>query len=301
MQWLLEKFFYLVLYILARPVFAWTTSTRLHRWWSAQLTLLMMAPRGQDVQRQAIGGISCEIRRPAPGAGNDLRILYVHGGWYCIGGAATHRAITGALARDADATVILPDYRLAPEHAGPAALEDMLAVYAELIRQPGPVVLAGDSAGGGLGLSLAVAIRDAGLAAPAAVYLISPLVDLTYSGASHAERRWRDCVLSSRMLDRGAALYLAGQAADDPRYSPLFANLQNLPPVLIQVGSEEILHADSVQLAGRLREAGGTVELEEFPGLWHVFHLQAMILKRAAQALSNAAGFLQHHAQARRA
>lgn len=300
MQLLAEKFFYAILYLLMRPVFAWVPSTRFHRIWAGLGADAMLPPGGQQVRRDEIAGVPCELRRHVALGRPDLRILYAHGGWYCIGSAHSHRAVTGALARDAHAEVVLPEYRLAPEHPAPAALEDVLAVYRAMCEAGGPVALAGDSAGGGLALALAHAIRDAGLPAPVALYLISPYTDLTLSGASHRARHWRECLLSTRLFERGVAEYLQGQDARDPRHSPLFAEQHGLPATLIQVGSEEMLFDDSKRLAARLRAAGVPVELEEFDGLWHDFQVQNFYLARARNALANAGAFLQRQAAAGR-
>lgn len=296
MQFLLEKFLYLILYGLARPFFACVRWAPAQRLWVNFLARSMPYRWGQRVQSIEIAGVPCEVRRASAVRGGDFRILYLHGGWYCVGGPVTHRPITSRLADECGASVILPEYRLAPEHPAPAALEDVLAVYRSLSREPGPLVVAGDSAGGGLALALARLARDEGLEPPRALYLLSPFVDLTLSGASHRERIWRECLLSRGLFDFAGPAYLAGQPAADPRYSPLFGSLSDLPPVLIQVGSEEVLHADSTTLARRIEAAGGAVELEEFPGLWHVFQVQAGLLSRSAGALSGAASFLQHHA-----
>ncbi len=300
MQFLLEKFFYVVLYALARPFFAFVPHAPAQRTWAEVLSRSMLSPWGQEVKQLQLSGVPCQRRRPSRVGGNDLRILFVHGGWYCIGGPVTHRPLAAYLAADAEATVYLPAYRLAPEHPAPAALEDLLAVYRQLAAEPGPpLVLAGDSAGGGLSLALALAVRAQGLPPPKALYLVSPLTDMTHSGASVQANRWRECLLSERMFRFAGTSYLAGQDPADPQYSPLFADLSGLPPILIQVGSEEILLDDSTRLAEKVQAAGGVAELEVFPGLWHDFQVQAGILRRGRQALRNAASFLRHHALAR--
>ncbi len=297
MQLLLEKFYYLLLYLLAKPFFAFVPHAPAQRVWANLLSRSMVSPWGQSVKEVQIAGVPCQRRQPSAVGGNDLRILYVHGGWYCIGGAVTHRPLAAYLALEAEATVYLPEYRLAPEHPAPAALDDLLAVYRQLAAEPGPpLVLAGDSAGGGLCLALALAIREAGLPTAQALYLISPLTDITHSGDSIRTHRWRDCLLSERLFRYAGKCYLPDQDPRDPRYSPLFGNLSGLPPMLVQVGSEEVLYSDSTRLAERVRAQGGVIELEEFPGLWHDFQVQAGVLRRGRVALANAASFLRHHA-----
>jgi len=219
-------------------------------------------------------------------------ILYLHGGGYCIGSPATHRPITSVLALRSGLQVHVPDYRLAPEHPHPAALNDAMAVYRELIAEPGRrVILGGDSAGGGLALALALSIRDAGLPAPAALLLLSPWVDLACGGESMRSHAERDPMLSAAGLQRWASAYVGRMPVEHPLCSPLLADLSRLPPLLIQVGTEEVLYDDAERLHDRVEAAGGSVSLQVYPDVWHDFQLHAGVLSEANEALGRLADF----------
>jgi acetyl esterase/lipase len=236
---------------------------------------LLLPTRGTTTRNGALGGIaaewiSCSAQAPR------RHLLYLHGGAYVFGAPATHRALTRRLARAASACVVAIDYRLAPEHPHPAALEDAMAAYRALLDQGVPaasIVIAGDSAGGGLSLALALAIRDAGLAAPAALALLSPWTDLSLSGASHQDCAARERLLSTAGLREDVRAYAAGADPRSPLLSPLFADLRGLPPMLVQVGSDEILLDDSRRLAKAASAAGVSLSLQVWPGLWHVWQL----------------------------
>jgi epsilon-lactone hydrolase len=223
------------------------------------------------------------------GAPGDLGILYLHGGWYCVGAPATHRSITTALAVASGVAVAVPDYRLAPEHPFPAALEDALAAYRG-VGANRSLVVAGDSAGGGLALALTLALASQGLPRPRGLLLISPWVDLAGEGASHRARGRRDPMLGPAGLARWARAY-AGERIRDARCSPLHAQLSGLPPVQIHVGTEEVLHDDATRLAQRLGAAGVKVTTHVAEGLWHDFPLHARVLPEADAAVAEMARF----------
>ena len=213
-------------------------------------------------------------------------VLYLHGGAYCVGSAASHRNLTMRLARETGLPVFALNYRLAPEHPWPAPLEDALAAFDAM---PGPVVIAGDSAGGGLALLAALALRDRGRAQPAALWLLSPWVDLA---------AWPAPVPGEAMLnaDWGAACaahVLAGQ--DAAPMSPLHAELRGLPPVLLQFGTDELLHTQGRALHAALDAAGVTLQTECHAERWHVFQLHAGQLRSADDALRRAAAFMHQH------
>lgn len=245
--------------------------------------------RGSRIRRIAIAEVPVE--EVTCGDTADTAVVYCHGGAYCVGSPATHHAITSRLARSAGAHVLAVDYRLAPEHPFPAAVDDALAVYRHLLQELGPqrVALAGDSAGGGLALATALAARAEGLDAPAALWLISPWVDLTLSNAGRPAPP--DCMLNWPGLAHAARLY-APDAAENPLASPLLGDLAGLPPMLIQAGSDEILLAEARQLAEKARTAGVDVRLDVFDGLWHVFHAHAGTLAAARLAVADGAEFL---------
>ncbi|NKF21860.1 alpha/beta hydrolase [Solimonas marina] len=250
-------------------------------------------PRGAAREWQNLGGVRCErLRR------RDARprrcILYLHGGGYVIGSPATHRTVTVRLALQTDADVIVPDYRLAPEHPYPAALDDALQVWRALRdggRSADDIIVAGDSAGGGLALSLVLALRDRGEALPTAVATISPWVDLALTGDSVQARAARDPLITPACGTHWSALYRGAARADDPGCSPLYAGLAGLPPLLVHVGSEEVIYDDAQRLVAKARAAGVAVTLREYPGLWHDFHLQAGLLPEAGVAVAEIATF----------
>jgi epsilon-lactone hydrolase len=260
--------------------------------WSAAL-----APKARGVERAMArwGSVSGETHVPA-GAPAGPALLYLHGGGYCIGSPASVRGLTSALAAASGLAVHVPDYRLAPEHPCPAAFEDARAVYDALARQARTIVLAGDSAGGGLALALAQALRDARARLPAALLLISPWTDLACASASHVERASRDPLLSPAGLRRWGACYAGAGAVSDPRCSPLRGDLSGLPPALIQVGSEEVLFDDSRRLHEGLVAAGGTATLRVCEGLWHDFQLHAGLLRDADAAIAELGAFARQHA-----
>jgi acetyl esterase/lipase len=228
----------------------------------------------------------------------DGVILYFHGGAYAIGSPRTHAALTSGLAAQAGANAISVDYRLAPEHPYPAGLDDALAAYRALLdsgADPGRVVFAGDSAGGGLATAVLVAARDAGLPLPAAGVLFSPWTDLTMSGASITGKADVEVILAVDGLRESAADYAAGTAPGHPLISPLFASLTGLPPLLIQVGSHEVLLDDATRLAARAAAADVEVNLEVTPGAPHVFQAFAGQLDQATAAVASAGAFINAH------
>lgn len=222
-------------------------------------------------------------------------VLHLHGGAYVLGSAATHRSLAIALSRSADALVVLPEYRLAPEHAFPAAADDALAMYRWLIERvdPARIAVSGDSAGGGLAAGLLVAARDAGLPLPACFVGMSPWTDLAATGTSMRELREIDPWLTAELVVPAARAYAGAAALDDPRVSPLYASLHDLPPVLVHVGAHEILLDDAVRFVERCREAGVDASVGVFAELWHVFHLFPIPEARAAVAEIGA--FMRRH------
>jgi len=221
-------------------------------------------------------------------------VLYFHGGGYVIGGPRSHGKFAAQISHAARSATWLVDYRLAPEHPHPAALEDALSAYRWLAQQEGigSIVLAGDSAGAGLAIAAAVAIRDLKLPLPKAMVLISPWTDLTLSGESQLTRSDRDPMLRRAWLVNCAAHYADRLPLESAAISPLFADLTHLAPMLIQVGSEEILLSDSERLAECARQAGVSVRLSRFEGMWHDFQVHAGMLSEANQALAQIGAFV---------
>lgn len=227
-------------------------------------------------------------------------VLYLHGGGYIVGSPRMYRDLTSRIVQQWQARVAVIDYRLSPEHRFPAAQEDALDAYRALLEQghaSGQIVIAGDSAGGGLTLATALRVRDAGLPPPAALVLFSPWLDLTIDSAS-ARTVDDDAMLTVRGL-KGAARDYVGTDGDlrDPLASPLFADLHDLPPLLIQVTDREILLDDSRRLEVAVRQAGGHATLQVWPGLFHVWQLFAGKMPESVRALAQAAEFLDRSAR----
>ena len=247
-----------------------------------------------------VGRIHAEWIEPANAVSRNV-ILYLHGGGYCICSLDTHRGLAARLAMASQARLLNIDYRLAPENPFPAALEDALAAYKWLLEQgipAGQIAIGGDSAGGGLTLATAVSARDESLPLPAALFLLSPWTDLTFSGESHRSRKKVDPMFGGEngSLDFAPA-YLGGQDPGNPLISPLFADLHGLPPTLIHVGNDEILLDDSTRLEENIRAAGGDARLEVWEGMWHVFQVFAPFVPEAQISINGIGKFIQDSIQ----
>jgi monoterpene epsilon-lactone hydrolase len=231
----------------------------------------------------------------APGTGTGRVLLFLHGGGYELGSVRSDGELAARLGRASGMRVLFPEHRLAPEHPFPAAVEDVLAAWRWLRADQGlsasSIAVAGDSAGGGLAVALLVAARDAGEALPAAAVLMSPTVDLTSSGDSMTERAAQDPVSTPAMLRRFAAEYLARADPKTPLASPLFASLSGLPPLLIQVGTADVLLSDAERLAAAAAGTGVDVTLEIGEGLPHVYQL-LLGTPEAAEATERIGKFL---------
>jgi acetyl esterase/lipase len=241
------------------------------------------------------GSVKGEWLRPAS---EPQRIVYyLHGGGYVACSPETHRAFTSALSRAANARVFALDYRLAPEHRFPAAVEDAVAGYRWLLDQgidPQEIVIGGDSAGGGLTMATMVALRDAGERLPRAAFVISPWTDLACAGRSLDANDKRDPMFYGAGVRRMAPVYLGGASPRDPLASPLYADLSKLPPLLIQVSDTEVLLDDSTRLADRAKQCGVNVNLRvwnDLPHVWPVF--VAFRLPESFQALAEIVEFIQ--------
>lgn len=255
------------------------------------------APRGVGTRRTVLGGRPTLELTP-PGATGRGRLLYLHGGGYVIGSPDTHAGLVGELARRAGLRAMSVDYRMAPEHAFPAAVDDGLAAYRELLAtgtDPRELVVAGDSAGGGLGIASLVAAREAGLPQPAAVVVFSPWVDLTLAGGTMRTKEGADPIFTEADLRAYADLYVGSGDRAQPLASPVFADLTGLPPLLVQAGANEVLLDDAVRLARRAGADDVEVTLEIGPGLPHVFQHHYGRLDEADAALDRAARFLTAH------
>jgi len=230
-----------------------------------------------------------------PGASKDRVLLYLHGGAYMVGSTLGYRPLFSALARAAAVRGLALDYRLAPENPFPAAVEDAVSGYRALLDQgiaPSSIAIAGDSAGGALTVAMLVAARDAGLPMPAAAVALSPWADLECTGESMSTKAAEDPSLNREGLVAMAGVYLNGASPRAPLASPIYANLAGLPPLLIQVGSAEVLLDDATTLAAKAGEADVAVQLEVWPRMPHVWHVFAHMLSEGRDAIAAAGAFV---------
>ncbi|MFM0321856.1 alpha/beta hydrolase [Caballeronia glebae] len=225
-----------------------------------------------------------------------VTVLYLHGGGFYFCSPRSHRAIAFGLANRANASIFSLDYRLAPEHRFPAALDDSVAAYRRLLENGVPgqsIVIAGDSAGGGLALATLLALRDAGDPLPAAAVLFSPWTDLTCSGQSMRTNDGRDPMYRASVFPKVAAQYLGTADARNPYASPVFGDFEGLPPLFIQVGDTELLLDDAARVATKARAAGVRVELEIWRNVPHIFQIWTPFMPEARDALAHAAVFIE--------
>lgn len=252
-------------------------------------------PEGTVVEAVDAGGVPAEWVSDGSSSGNGV-VLYLHGGGYCIGSMATHRAMAARFAAAGRARVLNVDYRLAPEHPHPAAVDDAVAAYRWLLGTgvaPEQVVIGGDSAGGGLVVAALVALRDGGDPLPAGGFCLSPWVDLECAGETFDTKADVDPMCSREGLSEMAAAYAGGHDLRSPLVSPVHADLTGLPPLLIHVGTAETLLDDSVRLAERARAAGVEVHLEAWDDLVHVFQAFAPMVPEAVEAIDGIGAFVQ--------
>lgn len=252
------------------------------------------APKGVQVKAAELGNCRGEWLRPT-GASTDAVVLYLHGGAYVTGSCHTHRGLAGHVAKAAGLDCFLLDYRLAPEHPFPAAVDDAQAAYLALHGEnpARSIVLAGDSAGGGLALALALRLRDTGHAAPGAMALLSPWTDLTLSLPTHQSKAAVDPFFpDTSTLAMAAQLYAGVDGLALPLASPHFAALHGLPRTLIHVGEHEALLGDAYALAANMQAAGSAVQLQEFEGMWHVWQIFAGRFAEADASVKQLGAFL---------
>ncbi len=255
------------------------------------LSQLMPGRSGTLKSQVTVDGLSIEVITPEQATSDSGVILYLHGGAFCLGAPATHRSITTHLAVNAGMSVWVPDYRLAPEHPYPAALDDAESSYHALLKQgysADQIVIAGDSAGGSLAIALGLRLRDQGALLPAGLLLLSPVTDSTLSGTTLKTHQRKDPMIRLGWLQQGLGWYASQDASV---HQPLEQNLRGLPPMLIQVGDQEILRSDSTRLAEHATQCGVDCKLEIYSGRWHVFQLQSFYLSSAKLALHRLADF----------
>ena len=256
--------------------------------------LMNRIPSQARVEKFEIEGSPAAWIRPPRVEGNRV-LVHFHGGGYVTGSIDGHLMMCIPLAQTLSMNLLLPEYRLAPEHPFPAALEDALKAYRWLLAQgyaPERILLSGDSAGGGLALATVLSLREAGDPLPAALVLVSPWTDLRLQGGSHVTRAQADAVLHPDVLREWALCYAGEANPDNPLVSPLLADFHGFPPLLIQVGSDEILLDDALGLARKAAADGVPVTLRVWPGLWHVWQMVGEFIPESRKAFEEIRSFL---------
>ena len=264
-----------------------------HRQSQDRIGALLGTEKGVEYVPENVGEMSCEWVRVKRPRRKDRVILYCHGGGYSTGSAVYARTITSRLAEGTSMDVFCFNYRLAPEHPWPAALEDGLKAWDRLMflgYGAKNVIVAGDSAGGNLALCLTLKLKEEGRILPGGLVLLSPWTDLTASGKSYQSREAVDPILNREYLERMTDNYAAGQDLKDPYISPLFGDPAGFPPVYIQVGDNEMLLSDSTSLYKKLRKAGVSAGTDVNKGMWHVYQMSPC--KTAWEAMEKIAEFI---------
>jgi epsilon-lactone hydrolase len=260
----------------------------------AALNGTMPPPKNVQIYADIVGGVPGEWVRGEASPENAPTLLYLHGGGYFACSPRTHRPITAFFAH-AGFAVYVPDYRLAPEHPFPAALDDALAAW-QALRNGGRaakhMAVAGDSAGGGLSLALLLKLRDMGQALPAAAALFSPWTDLAATGASVQENADKDAMFWAPGIPAGAAYYIGTDDARNPLISPLYGDMHGLPPLLIHCGQREILRDDGTRFAAKAQAAGVTVSLRVWDVVPHVWQIAHRVVPEGRESLREAAAFI---------
>ena len=259
------------------------------------LAKMVKVPKDVKCEPVDVAGISAEWVS-APEAANDHVILYLHGGGYILGSIKTHREFMARISRASKARVLIIDYRLAPEHSFPAAVEDAYTAYQWLIEDqkivPNNLIIAGDSAGGGLTMATLINLRDKGIALPAAAVCLSPWTDLGLTSESYKIKARIDPMVTVDGLMFDAKLYLGDNDYTNPLASPFYGDLKGLPPLLLLVGTAEILLDDSVELAKRAKKAGVDVTLDIWDDMPHVFPLFAAFAPEGQKGIEKIGEFI---------
>jgi epsilon-lactone hydrolase len=263
------------------------------------LTGAARPPKGTGFDRITIAGVAVERVRP-PLGGTNGTLIYMHGGGYALGSAKGYRGLVARLAAAAGMTAIIPDYSRAPEARYPVALEEMVAVYSRLLEDgldPKSTVIAGDSAGGGLTLALAMALRDRGIAAPAALGLICPWANLAID-IDQLRPKLRDPLILPSMTAEWAPQYAGTVDPMSPGISPAYGEMTDLPPIVMQTAGDDPIRCDALDIVRAVAATGApVVDHRVFDSLWHVFHLQVSILPEAREAVADLGAKLRSHLQ----
>ena len=293
MQSLRSRLFYLFYKLLGSP-FDKPTSLAQQRAMMEKQTKYLIMPANVEVKPVSIGDMYAEWLKPDR-VGNDRAVLYLHGGGYTMGSCSTHRALAARIALAGNTPVLLINYRLAPEDPFPAALEDTLKAFRWLLGQgtsARKIAIAGDSAGGGLAVSAALALREGQEPLPGGIVCISPWADLSLSGETITTCAKADPLLSLKTSILHANRYVGQEDPKLPLISPVFADLSKLPALFIQVGEHEILRSDAVRLAENARLVGVKAVLEVWEGMWHDWHMFAGLMPESQRAIESIGRFL---------
>jgi len=256
--------------------------------------LLGEIPKTVKAEKIDIEGLQAEWVTPL-NASHEQVILYLHGGGYVTGSIETYRMMCGLLAYHTGMKVLIPDYRLAPENPFPAALNDSLMVYRWLLEQgfsSTNLIICGDSAGGGLSVATVLALKDKNESLPAAVVCLSPWVDLTLKNETHVTKAEDEAVLRTDVLREWAFAYTDESNLTNPLVSPVYADFHGFPPLLIQVGTDEILLDDSILLAEKAKADGVQVELKIWDGMWHDWHILGGLIPESKKAFAEIGQFV---------
>jgi monoterpene epsilon-lactone hydrolase len=260
-------------------------------------TKLANLPRKTKIEKVSFNGISAEWIC-AKEAHEGRVILYLHGGGYNIGSPNTHRELAAHISMASGAKVLLPDYRLAPEHPFPSALEDATSAYRWLLDTGltgGDISIAGDSSGGGLSIATSISLRDAGEPSPASIVCISPWTDLEMSGNSIKTHAEIDPMLNLQSLKIMASNYIGDGDPRSPLISPIHADLKGISPLLIHVGSDEMLLDDSTRIAEKAKSAEVDVTIKIYDQMWHAWHLNVRLMPEAKNAIKELGSFIRKH------
>ena len=263
-----------------------------HRWhsWAGVLG----TSQGVTIEACELRGLNAEWLTPKNAADGKL-LLYLHGGGYIMGSCSTHRELASHIASATGVRTLLPEYRLAPEHPFPAAIDDAIGIYRALIADgyaAQDIVIAGDSAGGGLTMATLLSLRDARDPLPSAACMLSPWLDLSATGESMTTRANQDPWFKPNDMPIVTSYYCEESQLRHPLASPVFADLSDLPPLFIQVGEDEILLSDSTRCAENVAAAGGNIELEIWPGMWHVFQVFVHRMPESRDAIRKIGEFI---------
>ncbi len=279
------------------PKFNTTTTVQEQRIALEGFARFSFLPRKTRVEPLFVGGVAAEWISVGS-IYEECAILYLHGGAYNIGSLNTHRDLAARISKASNVATLLIAYRLAPEYAHPAAVDDVVMAYHWLIDRgyrPQNIIIAGESSGGGLAVASLVSLRDLGAPLPAAVVCLSPWTDLKMTGESLKTKVNADPFLTTEWLQFMAGHYVADCESRDPLISPIYADLHTLPPMLIQVGSDEILLSDSIRLAERASESGIDTTIDIWPDMWHVWHFFAGQVPEGYQAVRDVGKFINKH------